>query len=111
MVPGGEASPHKCLGDDSSSSGNKTFFTESQQQSSIAGIGQHISSVVPQKARGAKLRDLFKEAKHLFSTVMELWITLQGRHVAGGLNLAGQLSRRGRDKWSINPIYSSECAR
>ena len=62
MVPGGEASPHKCLGDESSSSGNKTFFTESQQQSSIAGIGQHISSVVPQTARGAKLRDLFMEA-------------------------------------------------
>ena len=41
-VPGGEASPHKCLGDESSSSGNKTFFTVSQQQSSIAGIVQHM---------------------------------------------------------------------
>ena len=29
MVPGGEVSPHKCLGDEGSSSGNKIFFPES----------------------------------------------------------------------------------
>ena len=81
MVPGGEATctPHKYLGYGSSSSGSRTFFTKSQQQSSIVGIGQHISSVVPQKARGTKPRDLFLEAKHLFCTVMELRITLQAR--------------------------------
>ena len=92
------------------------YFSQSlPQQNSIVGIGQHISSVVPQKTRGgAKSRDLFLEAKHLFSTVMELGIILQARHLAGRLNvLADQLSRRGqvlKNEWSINPqIFKRVC--
>ena len=91
------------------------YFSQSLRNKIVLLASDNTSVVwYLKKQGGTKSRDLFLEAKHLFSTVMELGIILQARHVAGRLNvLADQLSRRGqvlKNEWSINPqIFKRVC--
>ena len=92
------------------------YFSQSLRNKIVLLASDNTSVVwYLKKQGGTKSRDLFLEAKHLFSTVMELGIILQARHVAGRLNvLADQLSRRAKyskTNGQSTPRYSSECAR